>query len=84
MKDLFLASIKYEVIGTDKKGVRTVRLTNMYSIPFQYKTSKNALPVDLKPHQSIQINVAKDKKLNLTLTNMLCGADKCAKVTLEL
>lgn len=84
LKDLFLASVKYEVIGTDKKGVRTVRLTNLYSIPFQYKTSKNALPVELKPHQSIHITVAKDKKLNLTLTNMLCGADKCAKVTLEL
>ena len=84
LKDLFLASIKYEVIGTDKKGTRTVRLTNMYSIPFQYKTSKNALPVDLKPHHSIQINVAKGKQLNLTITNMLCGAEKSPKVTLEL
>lgn len=84
LKDLFLASIKYEVIGTDKKGVRTVLVTNMCSIPYQYKTSKNALPVDLLPYHSIQFKVAKDKKLNLTLTNMLCGADKHPKVTLEL
>jgi hypothetical protein len=84
LKDLFLASIKYEVVSTDKKGTRTVRITNMYSIPYQYKTSKNALPVDLLPYHSIQINVAKDKKLNLTLTNMLCGANKSPKVTLEL
>ena len=73
LKDLFLASVKWEVIRTDKKGVRTVRLTNMCSFKFQYKTSKNALPVDLLPFQSIQLNVAKDKDLKLTLTNMLCG-----------
>lgn len=84
LKDLFLASIKYEVVSTDKKGTRTVRITNMYSIPYQYKTSKNALPVDLLPYHSIQINVAKGKNLNMTLTNMLCGADKSPKVTLEL
>ena len=73
LKDLFLASVKWEVIGTDKKGVRTVRLTNMCSFTYQYKTSKNALPVNLLPFQSIQLNVAKDKNLKLTITSMLCG-----------
>jgi hypothetical protein len=74
LTDLFLASVKWEVVSVDKKkGTRTVRLTNMCSFKFQYKTSKNALPVDLLPFQTIQLNVAKDKDLKLTLTNMLCG-----------
>ena len=74
LTDLFLASVKWEVVSVDKKkGTRTVRLTNMCSFKFQYKTSKNALPVDLMPFQTIQLNVAKDKDLKLTLTNMLCG-----------
>ena len=84
LKDLFLASVKWEVIGTDKKGVRTVRLTNMCSFTYQYKTSKNALPVNLLPFQSLHINVAKDKKLNLTITSMLCGDMVHPKVNLSL
>ena len=83
LKDLFLASIKWEVVGTDKKGTRTVRLTNMCSFSYQYKTSKNALPVDLKPFQSIQLNVAKGKNLKLTLTNLLCGDNVHPAVTLD-
>ena len=73
LKDLFLASVKCEVVSTDKKGTRTVRLTNMCSFTYQYKTSKNALPVNLLPFQSLQLSVAKGKNLNLTITSMLCG-----------
>jgi hypothetical protein len=55
----------------------------MCSFTYQYKTSKNALPVDLKPFQSIQLNVAKGKNLKLTLTNLLCGDNVHPAVTLD-
>ncbi|MBQ5844176.1 MAG: histidinol-phosphatase [Alistipes sp.] len=83
LKDFFLASIKHEVIGTDKKGTRKVLVTNMYSLPLEFKTSKNANPILLQPRQSVLLNVAKDKSLNLTLTNMLCGDMVNPKVKIE-
>ncbi len=83
LKDLFLASIKYDVIRTDKKGTRTVNVTNMYSIPLTFKTSKNANPIKLLPYHSVQLSVAKDKALNLTVTNMLCGDMVHPKVKIE-
>ncbi|MBQ9137278.1 MAG: histidinol-phosphatase [Alistipes sp.] len=83
LKDLFLASIEYKVVATDKKGTRTVRIMNNCSLPYQFKTSKNANPVTLQPFQSLQLSVAKDKKLNLTVTSMLCGDMLHPKVTLD-
>lgn len=82
LKDLFLASIKWEVIGTEKKGARKVLVTNCYSLPFEYKTSKNAYPIVLAPGQSVLHTVAKDKDLNLTITSMLCGDGANPKVKL--
>lgn len=84
LKDLFLASVSYKVISTDKKGTRKIILSNNYSLPFQIKTSKNANPIDLKPMQSVMLSVAKDKKLNLTITNMLCGDMVHPKVSMEI
>lgn len=85
LKDLFLASIKYDVVGVDAKTkARKVLVTNMYSIPLQFKTSKNANPITLQPHNSVLLTVAKDKNLNLTLTNMLCGANRNPKVSIEI
>lgn len=83
LKDMFLASVKYEVISTDKKGVRKINLTNMYSIPLEFKTSKNALPIKLLPYHSVQLSVAKGKDLNLTVTSMLCGNMVHPKVNIK-
>jgi hypothetical protein len=82
LRDLFLASIKCEGIGTEKKGARKVLVTNCYSLPFEYKTSKNAYPIVLAPGQSVLHTVAKDKDLNLTITSMLCGDGANPKVKL--
>ena len=74
LKDLFLASVKCEIVSTNKKtGEKTVSITNMCSFTYQFKASKNGLPINLLPFQNYQFNIAKDRKLSLTVTNMLCG-----------
>jgi hypothetical protein len=55
----------------------------MYSIPLTFKTSKNANPIKLLPYHSVQLSVAKDKALNLTVTNMLCGDMVHPKVNIK-
>lgn len=74
LKDLFLASVKCEIVSTNKKtGEKTVSITNMCSFTYQFKASKNGLPINLLPFQNYQFKIAKDRKLSLTVTNMLCG-----------
>ena len=74
LKDLFLASVKCEIVSTNKKtGEKTVSITNMCSFTYQFKASKNALPINLEPFKNYQFKIAKDRKLTLTITNMLYG-----------
>ena len=85
LKDLFLASVKFEVIGKDTKtGARKVLVTNMYSVPFTFKRSKNAYPSTIEPLSSITLNVEKGKKLYLTLTNLLHGDNKPLNVQIDI
>ena len=77
LKDLFLASVSYEVINE-----KTILLKNNYSIAYQLKTSPNATPITLKPMQSITLGTTKGK-LDLTITSMFCGENKHPQVTIK-
>lgn len=73
LKDLFLASVSYEVIND-----KTICLKNNYSFAYTFKTSPNANPITLKPMQSITLGT--NGTLKLTITNMFCGENKNPEV----
>lgn len=73
LKDLFLASVKVELISTDKKGNKKFTLTNNSSFAYQIKTSKNANPMFLEPFQSLLLSMGKNDNYKVIVVNMLCG-----------
>lgn len=73
LTDLFLASLKYEIVKTNKDGSYTITLTNNCSFAYTFKTSPNANPITLLPFKSIHISTNKKGEINFTLTNMFCG-----------
>ncbi len=83
LKDLFLASVKVEVVYTNDKGARIVRLTNTTSLSYQISVDGRN-PLIIKPFSSIQVSVAKDKTLSFEVCNMWCGADRHPKIECKL
>ena len=84
LNKLFLASVKHEIVRTNRDGSCTIALTNMSSFAYTFKTSENANPITIKPFNTIQMGVDKSRVLNLTLTNMFCGLNTHPTVELKI
>lgn len=78
--DFFKASVSYEPISVDAKGVRTYELRNNTSLP--YKLSFGADPVVLEPFSVVRRTVEDNKVIKVEVLNMWCGED--AHPTIEI
>ena len=78
--DFFKASMSYEPISVDAKGVRTYELRNNTSLP--YKLSFGADPVVLEPFSVVRRTVEDNKVIKVEVLNMWCGED--AHPTIEI
>lgn len=70
IEEFFRNSVSMKVAYTSSKGVKTVVLTNMTSIPYTLRRDGKGAGVVLKPFHSISYNVGKDKNLNITIANL--------------
>ena len=71
LKDFFNASVLCEVISENGNGRKTIKMTNLTSLPYMLDFGGN--PVILNPFSSILTSVAKDGALRFTVENMWCG-----------
>ncbi len=74
IKDFFMACVKFETFKVDGNGKRTMRMTNLSSVPFVLKFGGN--PVQLRPFTSRNVSVAKDAELVFTVENLWIPGDK--------
>ena len=83
LTELFKACVEVEKVGTDWKKLG-VLVRNKSSLPFA--VSKDGKKEYIVPaHGTAMVYVGRnDKVLNLTVTNMLCGADKSPKLSFKL
>lgn len=78
--DFFKASVSYESIGIDAKGVRTYELRNNTSLP--YILSFGADPVVLDPFSVVRRTAEGSKEIKFEVLNMWCAED--AHPTIEM
>lgn len=74
VRDFFNACVTHKVISTNKKGVRTVRLTNNTSMTFLFSRGGN--PFQLRPFTSRNMTVDEGKALKFTVENLWIPGDK--------
>lgn len=83
LKELFNACVEVKVLGSEGKNW-LVSVENVSSLPFAISPNGRG-ELTLLAKGSIIFGVSKKtKKLNLTVTNMLCGAEKPLNTTFEL
>lgn len=68
VRDFFHACVKAEVVRTNEKGVRTLRLTNNTSMTFVFTRGGN--PFELRPFTSRHITADAQNRLTLTVENL--------------
>ena len=81
LKDFFNAAVSVKVLNVDKKGTKTVALTNTTSFPYLLNFGGN--PVILNPFCSYRTSVAKDAELKFTVDNMWCGAEAHPQIVIK-
>lgn len=81
IKDFFMACVKFETFKVDGNGKRTMRMTNISSVPFVLKFGGN--PVQLRPFTSRNVSVAKDAELKFTVENMWIPGEKHPEIKLR-
>ena len=74
VRDFFNACVTHEVVSTNKKGVRIVRLTNNTSMTFLFTRGGN--PFQLRPFTSRNISVEAGKPLTFTVENLWIPGEK--------
>ena len=74
VRDFFNACVTHKVVSTNKKGVRTVRLTNNTSMTFLFSRGGN--PFQLRPFTSRNMTVDEGKALKFTVENLWIPGDK--------
>ena len=89
LKEFINEAVNCKVIAVnDQKGHRAFQLTNTCSIPFILRRGK--LVYFLKPFQSLQINISRDKETGVyyepdfTVDNMWTVGDKHPKIRLQI
>jgi hypothetical protein len=81
LKDFFNAAVPVKVLNVDKKGTKTIALTNTTSFPYLLNFGGN--PVVLNPFCSYRTSVAKDAELKFTVDNMWCGAEAHPQIVIK-
>lgn len=83
LKDFFNASVSCKVLYTNKKGEKTIALTNSTSLPFliQFPGSN---PVILEPFSSCRTGVGEAKVVKFSVDNMWCGENAHPEIEIAL
>lgn len=81
LKAFFIAGVKARLLDTDKKGKRSILVTNTTSLTFRLRRGKG-ISHELSPFQSIYYTVDKGKNLTVTVDNMWIGDHKHPNITI--
>jgi hypothetical protein len=73
--------VKARLLDTDKKGKRSILVTNTTSLTFRLRRGKG-ISHELSPFQSIYYTVDKGKNLTVTVDNMWIGDHKHPNITI--
>ena len=84
VKDFFLASMKFQVVYTDSKGTRTIRMTNNTSIDYILRFG-NSNPVPLRAFSSRNVKLAKGSDtLKFIVENMWIQEEKHPEIEVKI
>ena len=81
LKDFFTASVFTRVLNVDKKGTKSVAITNNTSLIYLLDMGGN--PVLLHPFSTIMTSVGKDKDLTFAVQNMWCSSEGHPQIVLK-
>ena len=84
VKDFFLASMKFQVVYTDSKGTRTIRMTNNTSIDYILRFG-NSNPVPLRAFSSRNVKLAKGSDtIKFIVENMWIQEEKHPEIEVDI
>lgn len=81
LRDFFTASVSTRVLNVDKKGAKSVAITNNTSLIYLLDMGGN--PVLLHPFSTIMTSVEKDKDITFSVKNMWCSAEGHPQIVLK-
>ena len=81
LKDFFIASVSTKVLNVDKKGTKSVAITNNTSLIYLLDMGGN--PVLLHPFSTIMTSVEKGKDITFSVKNMWCSSEGHPQIVLK-